>query len=37
MIQDERIKNLNYKKINNGDYVLYWMQASQRSEYNHAL
>lgn len=37
MIHDERIKNLNHKKINNGDYVLYWMQASQRSEYNHAL
>jgi len=37
MIQKERIKILNKKEIKKGDYVLYWMQASQRSEYNHAL
>ena len=37
MIPDERIKLLNNKKEKNGDYVLYWMQASQRIEYNHAL
>ncbi|NLV90503.1 MAG: deoxyribodipyrimidine photolyase, partial [Tenericutes bacterium] len=38
MIDKERIKYLNNKAINiNGDYVVYWMQASQRSEYNHAL
>ncbi|HOI76951.1 MAG TPA: deoxyribodipyrimidine photo-lyase [Methanofastidiosum sp.] len=37
MIQNERIKFLNNKKEKNGDYVLYWMQASQRTEYNHAL
>jgi deoxyribodipyrimidine photo-lyase len=38
MIESERIKNLNNKPINlNGDYILYWMQASQRVEYNHAL
>ncbi len=36
-MQDERIKFLNTKKEKNGDYVLYWMQASQRTEYNHAL
>lgn len=38
MIESERIKNLNNKPINlNGDYILYWMQASQRVEYNYAL
>ncbi|MBN1900215.1 deoxyribodipyrimidine photo-lyase [Candidatus Sumerlaeota bacterium] len=37
MIQNERIKSLNDKPIKEGDYVLYWMQASQRSEFNHAL
>jgi deoxyribodipyrimidine photo-lyase len=37
MIQKERIKPLNEKKIRKGNYVLYWMQASQRTEYNHAL
>jgi deoxyribodipyrimidine photo-lyase len=37
MIQKERIKFLNQKRVNKGKYVLYWMQASQRTEYNHAL
>lgn len=37
MIQKERIKTLNDKAIRKGRYVLYWMQASQRAEYNHAL
>ncbi|MDP1551705.1 MAG: deoxyribodipyrimidine photo-lyase, partial [Methanobacteriaceae archaeon] len=37
MIQEDRVKNLNLKKINNGYYVLYWIQASPRSHYNHAL
>ena len=37
MIQDERITFLNNKPRANGRYVLYWMQASQRAEYNHAL
>jgi len=37
LIQNERIKFLNNKKEKNGDYVLYWMQSSQRTEYNHAL
>jgi deoxyribodipyrimidine photo-lyase len=37
MIQKERIKSLNQKSIRKGAYVLYWMQASQRAEYNHAL
>ena len=37
MIQKERIEILNDKNIRKGKYVLYWMQASQRAEYNHAL
>ena len=37
MIQKERIRSLNQKSIRKGAYVLYWMQASQRTEYNHAL
>ena len=37
MIQQERIKPLNSKGVKKGTYVLYWMQASQRAEYNHAL
>jgi deoxyribodipyrimidine photo-lyase len=37
VIQTERLKTLNDKGIRRGDYVLYWMQASQRSECNHAL
>lgn len=37
MIEKERIKALNRKGIQKGSYVLYWMQASQRAEYNHAL
>ncbi|MGL4609362.1 MAG: deoxyribodipyrimidine photo-lyase, partial [Trueperaceae bacterium] len=37
MIHDERIKVLNEKPIGQGEYVLYWMQSSQRAEYNHAL
>ena len=37
MIQKERIKVLNSKMVRKGQYVLYWMQASQRAECNHAL
>jgi len=37
MIQKERIKVLNKQGIKKGTYVLYWMQASQRAEFNHAL
>jgi deoxyribodipyrimidine photo-lyase len=37
MIQKERINLLNDKKLGRGKYVLYWMQAAQRTEYNHAL
>ncbi|UCD58720.1 MAG: deoxyribodipyrimidine photo-lyase [Candidatus Hydrogenedentota bacterium] len=37
MIQPQRIKSLNAKETRKGRYVLYWMQQSQRAEYNHAL
>jgi len=37
MIQPERIQSLNNKAVRRGRYVVYWMQASQRAEYNHAL
>ena len=35
---DERTTQLNNKPANNdGKYVLYWMQMTKRSDYNHAL
>ncbi len=37
MIQASRIQRLNRRSIQDGRYVLYWMQASQRIECNHAL
>jgi len=37
MIQPERVTALNNKPVTDGKYVLYWMQAAQRVEYNHAL
>ncbi len=38
MIQDARIRTLNEDPIDEkGQYVLYWMQSSQRTRYNHAL
>jgi deoxyribodipyrimidine photo-lyase len=37
MIQEARIKALNSRAVRKGRNVLYWMQASQRAEYNHAL
>ena len=36
-IASERIELLNSKAVACGAYVLYWMQQSQRAEYNHAL
>jgi len=36
-IEPERIQVTNDAPIRSGRYVLYWMQASQRAEYNHAL
>ena len=37
MIQPERIQTLNSQLEQPGQYVLYWMQASVRSRFNHAL
>ncbi len=38
MFKNTRIKKLDKKEIIEGrDYVIYWMQQSQRAEYNHAL
>jgi len=37
MIREERVKRLNSREIKPGRYVLYWMQASHRTKYNHAL
>ena len=37
MIHPERIRPLNDRLVQRGRYVLYWMQASQREHYNHAL
>jgi len=36
-IQPTRIQPLNHHSIHKGRYVFYWMQQSQRAEYNHAL
>ena len=36
-IQVERVRHLNDEGVRDGDYVLYWMQQAQRTEYNHAL
>ena len=38
MIEEARIQTLNQKQENkDGKYLLYWMQASVRTRYNHAL
>jgi len=37
LIHSDRIKTLKEVEGTRGEYVLYWMQASQRVEYNHAL
>lgn len=37
MIQETRVRNLNIAPERKGEYVLYWMQASQRIGCNHAL
>ncbi|MFH0729025.1 MAG: deoxyribodipyrimidine photo-lyase [Pseudomonadota bacterium] len=36
-IHGSRIRRLNDSGLKKGRYVLYWMQQSQRAEYNHAL
>lgn len=37
MKDDARIRILNQRSVRDGRYVLYWMQASQRAEFNPAL
>jgi deoxyribodipyrimidine photo-lyase len=37
MINENRVKRLNNHDVRDGKFVLYWMQASQRAECNHAL
>jgi deoxyribodipyrimidine photo-lyase len=37
MIQEDRISYLNEKHEQEGKYIIYWMQASQRVKYNQAL
>jgi deoxyribodipyrimidine photo-lyase len=36
-MHDARIRQLNERPLGDGSYVLYWMQASQRAEFNPAL
>jgi deoxyribodipyrimidine photo-lyase len=36
-VGDERVQDLNEGDVKDGDYVLYWMQSSQRADQNHAL
>ena len=37
MIQSERILELNDHPVQDRTFILYWMQATQRAEWNHAL
>ncbi len=37
IIDESRIQSLNDAEPRKGSYVLYWMQQSQRAEFNHAL
>jgi deoxyribodipyrimidine photo-lyase len=37
MIHSERVQKLNKRDLQDGKYTLYWMQASQRVVFNHAL
>lgn len=36
-IEEERVRRLNDAESNDGSYLLYWMQQSQRAEFNPAL
>ncbi|MGA6925350.1 MAG: deoxyribodipyrimidine photo-lyase [Desulfosarcina sp.] len=36
-VHPTRVQTVNDREINTGDYVLYWMQQSQRAEHNPAL
>jgi len=37
LISSDRLCSLNSNSVQNRDYILYWMQSSQRAEFNHAL
>lgn len=37
MVEQSRVKRLNAHDLTSGEYVLYWMQQSQRTRFNHAL
>jgi deoxyribodipyrimidine photo-lyase len=37
MIQNTRVRQLNDRRPSEGDYLLYWMQQSQRASFNPAL
>ena len=37
MIQNARVRQLNDRRPSEGDYLLYWMQQSQRASFNPAL
>jgi len=37
IVEPERIQSLNDRPARRGQYVLYWMQAAQRADANHAL
>ena len=37
LIEPERVRFLNDATVRTGDYVLYWMQASHRTEENLSL
>ena len=37
MIHEERVKKLNNNEFQKKKIIVYWMQASQRTEFNHAL
>lgn len=37
LVKEKRIKKINEAELNKGDFVAYWMQSSQRLEYNQAL
>jgi deoxyribodipyrimidine photo-lyase len=37
MIEKQRITLLNKYPVKDGKYIIYWMQAAQRTEFNHTL
>jgi deoxyribodipyrimidine photo-lyase len=37
MIENARVRQLNDRRPSEGDYLLYWMQQSQRASFNQSL